>query len=441
MGNGIESEADGAFLLTLTLAPEGKVTGQVSSQFGDGALEKGTFDAETGAMHAEITSDGITVVFEAKVEGNSMAGTMAESSGLYDYAFNAARPVREGVEAVEASVAAAPQMEAEPEADEAPAKDSDKKKKEKKRKLIDDTIDQLLPDRFHVSSIQTSQHEEARVYVTFDGHRSDDDRPWVFVSEDHGTTWESLRANLPDAVGSARVIAEDPVQPNLLFLGCEHGAFVSIDRGESWTRFGNDLPTVPVHDFAIHPSSGELIVGTHGRSVWIADISMLRNVTEETLEETATLLRPSDAVIWRSTPSRGSSGTRSFTGENPPSRARIYYSLRRKSRDVSMVITGAGGEVIRELSPSVEKGLHVIEWDLRGQREEERNGRRRRSARRVDPGTYLVELRVGEETWKQPITVALDPQHPDVQWLEFEREAERCLEERIENGLEREYDL
>jgi photosystem II stability/assembly factor-like uncharacterized protein len=433
-GNGIESEADGTFLLSLSLSPEGKVTGQVQSGLGDGEVTDGTFDAETGVLRLECTSDEINVIFEAEVGENSMAGTIAEASGLYDYSFGGKRRSIEGTGESDVAVAIIEEEtedfpEAEPEPENKPEnkpedEPENEKKKKKARKHIDDTIDQLLPGRFHVSSIVCSRHGEGRVYVAFDGHRSDDDRPWVFVSEDGGTTWTSLRANLPDEAGSVRVVAEDPVVENLLFLGCEFGAFVSIDRGESWTRFGRSFPTVAVHDFAIHPTCGELVVGTHGRSIWITEIAALRQMSEEAVEADARLYRPSDPVIWRSQPRRGSSGSRSFTGENPPSRAGIFYSLRKKTRDVSLSITDLSGAVIRELEISGEKGLHRVEWDLRGKQSANGEGRRRRYARRVDPGTYAVVLRVGETTWKEPFEVRSDPGYPDPQWLQHERERE-----------------
>ena len=127
-------------------------------------------------------------------------------------------------------------------------------------------IDQFLPGRRYVSDLKASRFSKKRVYATFDGHRSDDTMPHVFVSDDLGQTWTSLRNNLPDEAGSVRAILEDARNEDVLYLGTEHGIYASIDRGASWTRFNSNLPTVPVHDLAQHDLMGELVAGTHGRS-------------------------------------------------------------------------------------------------------------------------------------------------------------------------------
>jgi hypothetical protein len=122
----------------------------------------------------------------------------------------------------------------------------------------------------YVSDIEPSLHKNGTVYVTLDGHRSDDYTSYVFRSDDFGETWTSLVEGLPEA--SVRCIVEDLENQDLLFAGTEVGCFVSIDGGERFTPFEGNLPTVPVHDLVIHPRDGELVAGTHGRGIWIADI-------------------------------------------------------------------------------------------------------------------------------------------------------------------------
>ncbi|HZD04686.1 MAG TPA: hypothetical protein VE173_07205, partial [Longimicrobiales bacterium] len=125
-----------------------------------------------------------------------------------------------------------------------------------------------LPPRTYVSRVEPSHHERGRVYVAFDGHRNDDYRPYVYVSEDYGESWRRITRGLPDQ--SVNTVREHPGTPNLLFAGNEVGLWVSIDRGASWTRFAaGGFPTVPVDALAIHPRDDDLVIGTHGRSAWI----------------------------------------------------------------------------------------------------------------------------------------------------------------------------
>ncbi|MCS6859802.1 MAG: PDZ domain-containing protein [Abditibacteriales bacterium] len=222
-----------------------------------------------------------------------------------------------------------------------------------------------LPGPRWVASIEPSRFVEGRCYVAFDGHRSDDDEPYVFVTEDFGKTWKSLRANLP--TGSTRVLREDVKNQNLLFVGTEFAAFVSLNRGAYWTRLNNNLPTVAVHEFAIHPTAGEVAIATHGRSVWILDITPLRGMTKDALTAPAALYEPNTVIRWRREPTRVSmygNGHRRYFGENPPNGAQIFYSIHQKAEKASLKILDHEGKVVRELPAQTAPGLHVATWDL-----------------------------------------------------------------------------
>jgi photosystem II stability/assembly factor-like uncharacterized protein len=218
-----------------------------------------------------------------------------------------------------------------------------------------------LPGLRWVASIEASRYEEGRAYVVFDGHRSDDDEPYVYVTEDFGKTWQSLRANLP--WGSTRVCREDIANPDLLFLGTEFGAWASVDRGKSWTKINNNLPTVAVHEFAIHPTAGEIVAATHGRSIWICDVTALRQITTAARKADAFLYKPTAAVRWRTDPGRGRTG-RHFTGENPPQGATLWYSLDKKAEKASVKIIDIEGKTVRELPADTSPGLHKVSWNL-----------------------------------------------------------------------------
>ena len=116
-------------------------------------------------------------------------------------------------------------------------------------------------------------------YVSVDGHRSDDLKPYLFVTRDYGKNWTSIVGNLPPS-GNIQVVREDPKNKDLLYVGTEFGLFASTDAGKSWKKFMNNLPTVRVDDILVHPRDSDLIVATHGRSVWIADdITPLQQMT------------------------------------------------------------------------------------------------------------------------------------------------------------------
>ncbi len=271
--------------------------------------------------------------------------------------------------------------------------------------------------------------------MTFDGHRSDDDEPHVFVSEDYGQTWRSIRANLPRSAGTTREIAEDLENQNVLYLGAEFSAWISIDRGESWTQLKGNLPTVAIHEFAQHPSSGELIAATHGRSIWIVDVTTLRQLTPETIQAPVHLYTPNTAIFWRSQPNRGSSGLRRFVGQNPDETAQICYSLGRQARQVKLEVLTLEGEKVRELKASPQPGLHRLTWDLRRTVSFSNAGRaatasrgggrsRRRASRRVPTGRYVIALTVDGTTHRTSLNVEADPQYPDGRFLQYEEEAE-----------------
>jgi len=218
-----------------------------------------------------------------------------------------------------------------------------------------------LPSPRWVATIEASKHFKGRVYVCLDGHRSDDDNPYVFVSEDFGDTFTPMHSNLP--WGSTRCLREDLVNPNLLYLGTEFAFWVSVDRGQNWTQFNQNLPTVAIHEVAIHPDNGEIVVATHGRSLWACDVSGLRQLKSENIGKEIALFDPVDVTRWRSDPGRGGTN-RSFTGQNPSNGAKLWYSLPNKAEKVVARIENIDGELVNEVTAKAEPGLHLITWDL-----------------------------------------------------------------------------
>ncbi|PTM10728.1 MAG: glycosyl hydrolase [Bacteroidetes bacterium] len=133
-----------------------------------------------------------------------------------------------------------------------------------------------LPQGLWVSRVVASQHSKSRVYATLNGYRNDDFKAYVYMSNDYGKTWKDISANLPDTA-AVNVIKEDTESENLVYLGTDNGIYASFDNGGNWEAFANGLNTVPVHDLVVHPEAKDLLVGTHGRSIYKADISALQN--------------------------------------------------------------------------------------------------------------------------------------------------------------------
>jgi photosystem II stability/assembly factor-like uncharacterized protein len=222
-----------------------------------------------------------------------------------------------------------------------------------------------LPGPRWVATIEASRFADGRAYVAFDAHRSNDDEPYVYVTEDFGQTWKSLRANLP--TGPTRCCCEDLKNPDILYLGTEFGAWVSVNRGVSWTKCNNNLPTVAVHEFAQHPTTGEIVAATHGRSLWVLDVTPLRQITAATLKAKAHLYEPSPAIKWQAETGRDgwfSDSVRRFVGQNPPRGAALYYSLTQKASAASLKVFDHTGKVVSELTAKTDSGLHRVIWDL-----------------------------------------------------------------------------
>jgi photosystem II stability/assembly factor-like uncharacterized protein len=132
-----------------------------------------------------------------------------------------------------------------------------------------------LPAKW-VSRVLASAHQEGRVYATLTGFREDDFQAYVFRSDDYGETWHSIVANLP--AESVNVIGEDPTDPEILYLGTDLGVYASGDGGGGWHALSADLPTTPVHDLEVQPQAHELVIGTHGRSVFVLELDKVREV-------------------------------------------------------------------------------------------------------------------------------------------------------------------
>ena len=228
----------------------------------------------------------------------------------------------------------------------------------------------LVPANTWVSRVEPSSADTNVFYVAFDGHRTNDFKPYVFMTSDYGRTFRSIAANLPsDGADFVHVIREDPYNAKLLFVGTDVGAYVSMDRGGSWQKFMTGLPTVPVHDLKIHPRDHELIAATHGRSIWIVDIAPLEQMTDSVRNRAVALFAPKTAYQYGQQTVEGqSTGHQVFQAPSPAYGADIWYRLTSGARteQTRIVISDASGDTIRTLTGPGGPGLHKVTWDFRG---------------------------------------------------------------------------
>jgi photosystem II stability/assembly factor-like uncharacterized protein len=282
-----------------------------------------------------------------------------------------------------------------------------------------------LPPHTYVSSLLPSRYVAGRVYGTFDGHFNDDYKPYVFASEDYGQTWRPLGAGLPET--SINRIREHPRSQNVLILAHERGVHVSNDGGQSWMPLSlvTNLPSVRTDDAIVQARDNALVIGTHGRGIWILDdMGPIEALTPAALKEDAVLapIAPAREMIVHSPQAWFGTGT--FFAPNPDFEAGINYYLRDgASGAVQVEISDYYYRIVRTLQGPTAKGLNRVRWDLRGEPAPldpnapaagGRGGGRGRAsglAPFVTPGVYQVTVRIPglARELHGTITVEADP--------------------------------
>jgi hypothetical protein len=277
-----------------------------------------------------------------------------------------------------------------------------------------------LPPASWVSWVEASRFDAATAYAAFDRHTYGDMTPWVYKTTDHGRTWKRIVSPDQGVRGYAHVIKEDTVERNLLFVGTEFGLWISLDGGTRWAEFkGSDFPSVAVRDMQIQARDNDLVLGTHGRGIWIIDdITPLRALSAATLEKQTAFL-PVRTVQQRMSPNGGwVEGDATFVGANPPSGAQITYYLRSRHvyGPIKLEILDAAGKLVDTVAPTKRRGINRVAWNMRV-----KPPRVPRAATvafsasqgpRVVPGTYTLRLTRGGEVVESKLTIGLDRRAP-----------------------------
>lgn len=217
-----------------------------------------------------------------------------------------------------------------------------------------------------VDRIVASAASRGSAYVTFDNHRSGDFAPYVFRTSDFGRSWTKVTSGLaPDA--PVRSITEYPGKGGVLFAGTERFVYYTTDGGGSWARLGAGLPTTRYDDMVVHPRTKDLVLGTHGRAIWIVDdVSPIAEWSPAVASARAHLfgVRPATIVNYWADVSTAAHGI--YAAENPVEGAVFSYHLASPAQAVRFTVTNAAGRVVRELTGPVAAGaVHRVNWDLR----------------------------------------------------------------------------
>ena len=219
-------------------------------------------------------------------------------------------------------------------------------------------VDGRLPARRWVSRVELSQHVENRLYASLNGYRQDDDRAYVYASDDLGRSWREIGAGLP--AEAVNVVREDPVNAEVLYVGTDRGVYVSTDRGRSWATLDGNLPNVPVHDLVVHPRDRELVAGTHGRSAWVVDVLPVQELTAAVRAKPVHLFHL-DAV-------QADRGWRSRADpwfdrpEYLPSMTGSYWAA--AAGTVAFTLLDEHGSEVARFERQAVAGLNSFEWDL-----------------------------------------------------------------------------
>jgi hypothetical protein len=277
-----------------------------------------------------------------------------------------------------------------------------------------------------------------------DNHQNNDFRPHIFRTRDYGKTWQGVVTGIPD-FSFVKVVREDPERKGLLYAGTETGAFVSFDDGEQWGTLQQNMPTVSVRDMVVH--GDDLVAATYGRAFWILDdLSPLRQINEQVARSKVHLFQPAKAIRLRNDMNQDTPLPPEMpAGDNPPTGAILdYYFRSAPSGDVSIAIYDQKGQLVRQLSSKPEPvrteepppvpnywlyhptpltknaGMNRHVWDLRYAAPEAiqhsypisalyEQTRAEPQGPFVVPGNYEVRLTVDGKTYKQPLTVEMDP--------------------------------
>ena len=218
-------------------------------------------------------------------------------------------------------------------------------------------ISKNLPQDMWVSKVYASSHNEKVIYASLNGYRWDNFSPYLYKSENYGKTWTSLSSNLPDS--PINVVIEDNINQNILYVGNDHGVYVSLDSGINWEPFSSGLTSAAVHDLVIQKDENHLLVGTHGRSIYLAEIEKIQELSDEILKSSL-YIYPLKSI--RKLPSWGVKRSIWSESNNPNLELTIFSSSK---KDYQLSIIDSEGSTIYNVSDKLDRGFNFIDYNLK----------------------------------------------------------------------------
>ena len=213
-----------------------------------------------------------------------------------------------------------------------------------------------LPKDLWVSNVFASNHDEKIVYLSLDGYRWDNFSPYLFKSKNYGKTWEAISSNLPDS--PINVVIEDNVNEDILYIGNDHGVYISLDQGKTWEPFSNGLTSAAVHDLVIQEDEQHLLVGTHGRSIYLADISLIQDHDIDNQQADIRIFDIKDISFSERWGTKRSTDINYF---DPNVKISIFSKT---NKEASLQIINTNKDILFEESISLDLGFNFINYNL-----------------------------------------------------------------------------
>lgn len=210
-----------------------------------------------------------------------------------------------------------------------------------------------VPEKTYVNMLLAPQHDANTVYAVFNNHKRGDFKPYIKKSTDKGKSWTSIQGDLPER-GSVYAIAQDEVNPDLLFAGTEFGFFFTVDGGQHWHQIKSGLPTIAIRDIAIQRREHDIVLASFGRGFYVLDnYTPLRNLTEEVIAKKAHVFDIEDALLYvESNPlglrGKGSQGHGLYTAENPDFGATFTYYIKKAPKTLKKQRRKKEGELEKD---------------------------------------------------------------------------------------------
>ncbi|MFV8345267.1 WD40/YVTN/BNR-like repeat-containing protein [Flavobacterium sp. ZB4P13] len=252
-------------------------------------------------------------------------------------------------------------------------------------------ISENLPQNRWISRVVASAHKKERVYATLNGYRNDDFTGYVYVSDDFGQTWKNIANNLP--ASPVNVIVEDDINENILYLGTDNGLYVSLNKGMSWDDFSNGIPNVAVHDVVIQKKAKDLVVGTHGRSVYKVNLEQVQELNDKVVAENLHVFE-----LKKIEKSKNWGNSWSSWAKAPEPEAEIWF-YSNAAAEVLLQIENSLKEVVFSQKVKAIKGLNKHVYDLSLTKEASdrlKNKDKKLKLEQAKNGTYYLPISVNK---------------------------------------------